>query len=75
MPVVAIVLDLPAAVVLARNAARTERVVDRAVVGRHLAAVRSTIDGGHLAAEGFEAVALLGSPDAVDSLRIERRRA
>jgi predicted kinase len=74
MPVVAIVLDLPAEVVLARNAARTERVVDRAVVGRHLAAVRSTVDGGHLTVEGYDAIVMLGSPEAVDALRIERRR-
>jgi protein phosphatase len=74
VPVVAIVLDLPAAVVLARNAGRTERVVDRAVVGRHLAVVRSTLDGGQLAVEGFDAIVLLGSPGAVDELRIERRR-
>jgi protein phosphatase len=73
VPIVAIVLDLPAAVVLARNAGRSERVVDRAVVGRHLAALRSTVDGGQLAAEGYDAVVLLGSPEAVDELRIERR--
>jgi protein phosphatase len=74
MPIVAIVLDLPAAIVLAQNARRTERIVDRAVVGRHLAAVRSTVDGGQLAAEGFDVIVLLGSPEAADTLRIERRR-
>jgi predicted kinase len=74
VPIVAIVLDLPAAAVLARNAGRTGRVVDRAVVGRHLAAVRSTVDGDQLAVEGYDVVVLLGSPEAVDSLRVERRR-
>jgi protein phosphatase len=72
-PVVAIVLDLPPAVVLARNAARAARVVDEAVVERHLAAVRGTVDGGRLAAEGFDHVVLLRSVEDVASLGIERR--
>ena len=74
MPVTAIVLDLPATVVLARNAARAERVVDPAVVRRHLAAVRTTVDDGRLAAEGLDAVVVLTTPEAVETLRIERRR-
>jgi protein phosphatase len=74
VPVTALVLDLPAAVVLARNAARVERVVDPAVVQRHLAAVRAAVDDGQLATEGLDAVVVLGTPEAVDSLRIERRR-
>ena len=73
VPVVAVVLDLPATVVLARNAARAERVVDRPVVERHLAALRSTIDGGRLAAEGFAAVVILSTPGEVESLRVVRR--
>jgi protein phosphatase len=75
VPVGAIVLDLPAAVVLARNAARTERVVDPAVVRRHLAAVRTTVDDGRLTAEGLDTVVVLTTPGAVEALRIERRRA
>ena len=74
VPVTALVLDLPEAVVLARNAARLERVVDPAVVRRHLALVRATVDDGRLAAEGLDAVVILSTPEAVDSLRIERRR-
>ena len=74
VPVVAIVLDLPATVVLARNAARTERVVDPAVVQRHLAAVRTTVDDGRLEAEGLDAIVVLATPEAVETLRIERRR-
>ena len=66
MPVVAIVLDLPATVVLARNAARTERVVDPAVVRRHLATLRATVDDGRLAAEGLDAIVVLATPDEVD---------
>jgi predicted kinase len=75
VPVTAIVLDLPADVVLARNAARVERVVDPAVVERHLAEVRATVADGRLAAEGLDAVVVLQTPEAVDSLRIERRPA
>ena len=75
VPVAAIVLDLPATVVLARNAARTERVVDPAVVQRHLAAVRTTRRRrGGSAAEGLDAVVVLATPEAVETLRIERRR-
>jgi hypothetical protein len=62
-------------VVLARNAARLERVVDPAVVRRHLASIRGTVDDGRLAAEGLDAVVILRTPEAVDALRIERRRA
>jgi predicted kinase len=74
VPVTAIVLDLPASVILARNAARTERVVDPAVVERHLAALRATVDDGRLTAEGLDAVVVLTTPEAVEALRIERRR-
>jgi protein phosphatase len=69
--IVAIVLDLDAAEVHARNAART-RVVDRAVVERHLEAVRQTVDGDRLRAEGFVTVVVLRSPADVDALVIER---
>ena len=72
-PIVAIVLDLPPDVVMARNAARAARVVDAAVVERHLAAVRGTVDAGRLAAEGFDHVVLLRSVADVARLRIERR--
>ena len=73
-PTVAIVLDLPAAIVIAQNAARTERVVDPEVVERHLAAIRRTVDQGHLATEGFDHVVLLQTTRAADTLRLERRR-
>jgi len=73
VPVVAIVLDLPPAVVHARNAGRATRVVDPEVVDRHLATLRASVDGGLLAAEGFDVVIVLDDPAAVDALRIERR--
>jgi len=76
---IAIVLDLPAAVVLARNAGRAGRVVDQAVVHRHLGRLRATIDrpgsGGHAAmllAEGFASAVVLHDPAEVDSASIVR---
>ena len=73
VPAVAIVLDLPAEIVHARNAGRQGRVVDAAVVDRHLAALRATIDAASLTAEGFDTVVVLDDPALVDALRLERR--
>jgi protein phosphatase len=72
-PTVAIVLDLPPTTVQAQNASRTTRVVDSAVVGRHLEAVRRTIDAGQLTAEGFDHIVMLHTTADVANLRIERR--
>jgi len=71
--IVAIVLDLPAATVLAQNATRTARSVDPTVVDRHLDAVRQTLDAAQLSAEGFDHVVLLRSTTDVANLQIERR--
>jgi protein phosphatase len=71
-PAVAIVLDLPPALIHGQNLARTGRVVDRDVIDRHLAAVRLAVDDGRLATEGFELVVVLRSPSDVASLRLER---
>lgn len=75
LPAVAIVLDLPPAVVVARNARRPTRVVDRAVVVRHLARLRASLDGGDppFAGEGFRSVVVLRDPAEVESIRIIRR--
>ncbi len=70
VPVVAIVLALPEALVRARNAARP-RVVNEAVVDRHLAAVARLTDGS-LRAEGFAAVVILGSDPEIDTTIVER---
>jgi predicted kinase len=72
---VAIVLDLPAATVLARNAARPARTVDMAVVRRQLAGVRTALDGPSppLHSEGFRQVVVLGDPAEVDRVAIRRR--
>jgi predicted kinase len=74
VPAVAIVFDLPAEVILARNAARAGRVVDEAVVRDHIARVRTLIDraGTDLQAEGFGLVVVLRDPEEVDSVRVIR---
>lgn len=74
VPAIAIVLDLSAAVVLARNAARTARVVDDTAVHLHLARLRATLDGpnGDLNLEGFREVHLFRQPSDVDEVRIQR---
>ena len=74
VPAVAIVLDLPAGDIQVQNAGRTGRVVDPAVVERHLAAIRRTLDTGGLGGEGFDHVVLLTSGHEVAALRIERQR-
>jgi protein phosphatase len=77
IPATAIVLDLPEETVLARNAARTPRVVDEGVVRHHLARVRAALDGPAppLLREGFTQVVVLRDPDEVDRVRIRRRPA
>jgi protein phosphatase len=72
VPAVAIVFDLPPTLVLARNAARAERVVDPGIVTEHLARLRVALDRGALGGEGFEAVHLLVDPLDVDRLTIDR---
>jgi protein phosphatase len=72
LPAVAIVFDLPFGVVLARNAARATRVVDPAVVERHLGLLRTAIDRGDLESEGFERVYRLRQPREVDAAVIVR---
>jgi predicted kinase len=74
VPVVAIVLDLPPAVVLARNAARP-RVVDPEVIERQLRGLRETVDGDRLTREGCDPLVVLRGPDEVDALEIARRPA
>jgi len=75
VPAIAIVLDLPAETVLARNAGRPARTVDFEVVRRQLAGVREAIDGPAppLYGEGFAQVVILRDPAEVDAVRIRRR--
>jgi len=73
VPAVAIVLDLPADVVHARNRDRS-RVVDAAVVERHLGHLAADGIEERLALEGFDAVVVLEDPAAVDALEVMRIR-
>ena len=72
IPAIAIVLDLPEAVVMSRNAARRDRVVPEDVVRRHLAEVRRIVADGSLAADGFAAVIPLTDPVEVDRVVVTR---
>ena len=75
LPAVAIVLDLPAEVILARNAGRPERIVDERVVWLHLAQLRDTLDGPRrpLETEGFNLVVVLCDPRKVDTVSVVRQ--
>ena len=66
------VLDLPGAVVLARNAARHDRVVPEAAVRRQLAELARTLRAGRLETEGFASVVRLTDAAAVDAVRVVR---
>ena len=74
LPAIAIVLDLPTDVVLARNAARLERVVDEQIVLKHLARLRWAFDRRdlNLEREGFSRVVHLRDPREVDAVRVVR---
>lgn len=75
VPAIAIILDLPALMVLARNAARPDRVVPEAAVRRQLADLERTLRDDRLAKEGFAGVVRLrdaASVDAVVVVRISR---
>ena len=67
---VAIVLDLPPEIVLARNVGRADRVVPEPAVRRHLAMLRAVTDPV-LTAEGFTIVHRLRSDADLAALRIE----
>jgi predicted kinase len=67
VPAVAIVLALPPEVVADRNRARPGRVVDPEIVDRHLAQLTSAVERRTFAGEGFAAVHLLESTEALDA--------
>jgi protein phosphatase len=76
VPAIAIVLDLPPATILARNAGRTARIVDEPVVRRHLARLRDSLDGlaPVIDGEGFQRVIVIRDPRDLDAVRVSRRR-
>lgn len=80
IPAVAIVLDLATATVLVWNAGRAShagRMVEVAVVRRHLARLRDALDGpaARLEGEGFAQIVILRTAHEIDALRIVRRPA
>lgn len=66
---VAIVFDLPLAICLERNAARTDRRVPSAAIRRQQARMRVSLLG--LAGEGFASVVTLASPEAVEAFSVD----
>lgn len=72
VPVVAVVLDLPADVVIARNAGRAGRAVPERTVRAQLADIRRTVDGRELEAEGFAAIIVVSSTSDLDELVLRR---
>ena len=72
-PSAAIVFDLPVGLCLGRNAERADRRVPAAAVRRQHAKMRGSL--ASLAKEGIGSIAVLSTPDAVDSLHVDRRRA
>ena len=73
VPVIAIVLDLDPAIVLEQNARRSARIVDEAVVHRHLAALRRSVDPAVLRAEGFDEVFVIHTPDELEDADVALR--
>jgi predicted kinase len=69
---VAIVLDLPREMVVARDMSR-QRVVGQEIIDRQSAWLRETVDGGALEREGIETTVILRSLRQVDELSIVRR--
>jgi protein phosphatase len=71
VPVLAIVLDLPVDVVLARNRGRS-RVVPEAVVRRQAARLRQALEPGGLDREGYVGIVRLRAAGDVDAVRLSR---
>ena len=73
VPAVALILDLPPALVLARNATREGRIVPSDVVSGHLRDLAHSLRRG-LESEGFAAVHVLRSATDIDALEVEWRQ-
>jgi protein phosphatase len=74
LPAVAIVFDLPADVVLARNAGRTARIVSEQTVRHHLERLRLALDdaAARVTTEGFSQIVMLRDPLELDTVKIVR---
>lgn len=66
---VAVVLDLPLALCLARNPTRLDRRLPPAAIRRQHARMGAGLDG--LGEEGFGAIVVLSTPEAVDAFGVE----
>lgn len=72
IPAIAIVLDLSPTLVLARNATRDGRIVPEDAVRRQLAELAGSLRRGGFEADGFAAVHVVRTPEALDSLAVQR---
>jgi protein phosphatase len=73
IPAVAIVLDLPPALVLSRNATRPGRIVPEDAVRRQLDDLARSMRRRSLDTDGFAATHILRTPAELDSLAIQGR--
>ena len=71
VPAVAVVLDLPADLVMARNGARPGRRVPADVVRHQLADLAASLRAG-MAGEGWAAILRFDDPAVIDAVRVER---
>lgn len=71
IPVAAIVLDLPLAAIRTRDAGRA-RVVGGAVIERHVAALRRTLERGELEHEGVDPIVVLRTAAEAAGLSLRR---
>ena len=69
-PAAAIVFDLPLETCIERNLARTDRQLPPAAIRRQHRLMRASLDA--LASEGFAPIVILSTPEAVESLTVER---
>jgi protein phosphatase len=72
VPAIAIVLDLPVKLVLARNATRVGRIVPEAAVERQLQDLARSLRRGDLEADGFAAVHHVRTAEDLDVLTLRR---
>ncbi len=72
IPAVAVVLDLPPELVLARNATRAGRIVPEAAVRRQLGDLRRALRRDQLASEGFVDLLVLRRATDLDRLVVAR---
>lgn len=70
VPAIALVLDVPRPLVLARNASRSGRVVPEAAVLHQLAGLSATMRGRTLEEEGFAAIHVIRTASELDALRL-----